>query len=186
MFVFVRSRRRVLRLSSGLEYIGTLNWDLAICLAVAWILCYLCIWKGVKSTGKVKPPLHLCSDIWYPEIITALVENPDIPDEQFNSNKYLKKIGSCLAHFLSFCVALQVVYFTATFPYVMLVILLIRGVTLPGASQGIFFYLYPDLSRLSDPQVGWKSHRFACIWNFNGALCPLALNELICIWLCGK
>ncbi|KAM7397038.1 hypothetical protein PAMP_020036 [Pampus punctatissimus] len=28
-----------------------------------------------------------------------------------------------------------------------------EGVTLPGASRGIHFYLYPDLGRLSDPQV---------------------------------
>lgn len=48
---------------------------------------------------------------------------------------------------------LQVVYFTATFPYVMLLILLVRGVMLPGAAEGIIFYLKPDISRLADPQV---------------------------------
>lgn len=90
--------RRVLRISSGIDEIGTLHWDLVLCLLLAWVLCYFCIWKGVKSTGKV-------------------------------------------------------VYFTATFPYVMLLILLVRGVTLPGASRGIKFYLYPDLGRLADPQV---------------------------------
>ncbi|KAG9353040.1 hypothetical protein JZ751_017616, partial [Albula glossodonta] len=47
----------------------------------------------------------------------------------------------------------SVVYVTATFPYVMLLILLLRGVTLPGAADGIKFYLYPDMSRLSDPQI---------------------------------
>lgn len=35
----------------------------------------------------------------------------------------------------------------------MLIVLLIRGLTLPGAGIGIQFYLYPDLGRLSDPQV---------------------------------
>lgn len=47
----------------------------------------------------------------------------------------------------------QVVYFTATFPYLMLLVLLVRGLTLPGAIDGIKFYLWPDPARLADPQV---------------------------------
>uniref|UniRef100_A0A8B9LES5 Sodium- and chloride-dependent GABA transporter 2-like n=1 Tax=Astyanax mexicanus TaxID=7994 RepID=A0A8B9LES5_ASTMX len=90
--------RRILGLSGGIEEIGNVRWDLALCLLLAWIICYFCVWNGVKSTGKV-------------------------------------------------------VYFTATFPYLMLAVLLVRGLTLPGAINGIKFYLYPDPSRLSDPQV---------------------------------
>ena len=47
----------------------------------------------------------------------------------------------------------QVVYFTATAPYVFLTAVLIRGLTLPGAGEGIKFYLMPDVSRLKDGQV---------------------------------
>lgn len=47
----------------------------------------------------------------------------------------------------------RVVYFTALFPYVMLTILLIRGVTLKGASQGIIFYLKPKFSELLNARV---------------------------------
>lgn len=35
----------------------------------------------------------------------------------------------------------------------MLLVLLVRGLTLPGAGAGIRFYLYPDISRLEDPEV---------------------------------
>lgn len=47
----------------------------------------------------------------------------------------------------------QAAFVTATFPYVMLLVLLVRGVSLPGALDGIIYYLYPDLYRLTDPQV---------------------------------
>uniref|UniRef100_A0A8D1GZA8 Transporter n=1 Tax=Sus scrofa TaxID=9823 RepID=A0A8D1GZA8_PIG len=91
--------RRVLGITAGIHELGALRWELALCLLLAWVICYFCIWKGVKSTGKV-------------------------------------------------------VYFTATFPYLMLLVLLIRGVMLPGAYEGIIYYVKPDLLRLKDPQVG--------------------------------
>ncbi|XP_077396249.1 sodium- and chloride-dependent GABA transporter 3-like [Festucalex cinctus] len=90
--------RRVLKISGGIEEIGSIRWEVLLCLLAVWFICYFCIWKGIKSTGKA-------------------------------------------------------VYFTATFPYVMLLILLIRGITLPGARQGVEFYIFPEPSRLMDPQV---------------------------------
>uniref|UniRef100_A0A6Q2XL13 Transporter n=1 Tax=Esox lucius TaxID=8010 RepID=A0A6Q2XL13_ESOLU len=47
----------------------------------------------------------------------------------------------------------KVVYFTALFPYLVLVVMLAHGVTLPGALDGIVYYLKPDWSKLGEAQV---------------------------------
>lgn len=47
----------------------------------------------------------------------------------------------------------KAVWVTALAPYVVLIILLIRGVTLPGAMQGIQYYLTPQWHMLLNSKV---------------------------------
>ncbi|PNF16937.1 Sodium-dependent nutrient amino acid transporter 1 [Cryptotermes secundus] len=47
-------------------------------------------------------------------------------------------------------------YFLALFPYVVMITLLIRGATLPGAVDGILFFITPQWDKLLDPIV-WYS-----------------------------
>nr|XP_055047308.1 sodium- and chloride-dependent GABA transporter 2-like [Misgurnus anguillicaudatus]XP_055047309.1 sodium- and chloride-dependent GABA transporter 2-like [Misgurnus anguillicaudatus]XP_055047310.1 sodium- and chloride-dependent GABA transporter 2-like [Misgurnus anguillicaudatus] len=110
---------RMLRVSDSGALEGV-NGDLAMCLLLAWVICYFCIFKGVKTTGKV-------------------------------------------------------VYFTATFPYLMLFILFIRGVSLPGAGTGIAYYLYPDISKLSNPDV-WRDAGTQVFFSY--AVCQGVLTAL--------
>lgn len=44
-------------------------------------------------------------------------------------------------------------YFTVLFPYVVLCALFVRGITLPGAWQGILYFVLPDWSQLAKPKV---------------------------------
>ena len=51
----------------------------------------------------------------------------------------------------------KVAYFTAIFPYVVLITLLIRGLTLPGAADGILFYITPKWSELLNMKVWYAA-----------------------------
>lgn len=44
----------MLRLSGGLHEPGDISYEMVLCLIATWVIVYFCMWKGVKSTGKVK------------------------------------------------------------------------------------------------------------------------------------
>ncbi|XP_063698236.1 sodium-dependent serotonin transporter [Culicoides brevitarsis] len=84
--------------SDGLNYMGPIKPELALCVFGVFILVYFSLWKGVKSSGKA-------------------------------------------------------VWFTAIMPYIVLIILLGRGVTLPGSGDGIMYYLTPQWHKLKNTRV---------------------------------
>ncbi|KAG2462330.1 SC6A5 protein, partial [Polypterus senegalus] len=80
--------------------------------------------KGIEYPGDIRWPLALCLFLAWVIVYASLA-------------KGIKSSG-------------KVVYFTATFPYVVLIILLIRGVTLPGAGDGILYFITPKWEKLND------------------------------------
>lgn len=90
---------------------------IVVSLAVAYVLVYFSIWKGVESTGKI-------------------------------------------------------VYFTALLPYVLLIIMLIRGLTLEGSASGLYYLFYPDWSKLGNAKV-WRDGVNQVIFSSGIAFGPL-------------
>lgn len=71
----------------------------------------------------------------------------------------VEQLCSVLYSVVQFCsniymLLFQVAYFTATFPYLMLTVLVIRGVSLDGAAEGILYFIVPEWSKLASPDVG--------------------------------
>ncbi|XP_060076525.1 sodium-dependent proline transporter-like [Ylistrum balloti] len=91
-------RYRLLDISTGIDALGDIPWHLAVCLLAAWLLTFVSLIRGIRSSGKV-------------------------------------------------------VYVTALLPYFILTIIFIRTLLLPGAADGIIFFITPDMNKLSEAQV---------------------------------
>lgn len=114
--------RETLNIAPSIESSSGLNWKLAVSLLVAWIIVYLCMVKGIKSSGKV-------------------------------------------------------VYVTATFPYLVLIIFFFRGITLPGFERGLEHLFVPEWSKLFEPEV-WLDAATQIFYSFGLAFgCLIALSS---------
>ncbi|XP_055870771.1 sodium-dependent proline transporter-like [Biomphalaria glabrata] len=85
--------------------------------------------KGIHEPGKIKWDLTLCNLLAWIIICLCLI-------------KGVSTMG-------------KVQYFFALFPYVLLTVLLVRGVTLEGANEGIKYYLTPKIHKLYVAKV-WQ------------------------------
>ncbi|KAK7111434.1 sodium- and chloride-dependent glycine transporter 1-like [Littorina saxatilis] len=83
--------------------------------------------KGIWQAGNVKWDITLCNLLGWIVVFAVLCRG-------------IKSLG-------------KVVYFTATVPYLILTVLLVRGAMLDGAAEGIYYYLTPDFSKLADANV---------------------------------
>ncbi|CAB3381938.1 Hypothetical predicted protein [Cloeon dipterum] len=90
--------RTTLQVSEDINTPESFNYKIVFALVIAWILVYMCMIKGIASSGKV-------------------------------------------------------VYVTATFPYIVLIIFFFRGVTLKGMSDGLMHLFKPKWWQLTDPVV---------------------------------
>lgn len=58
----------------------------------------------------------------------------------------------------------KVVYVTVTLPWILLTVFVIRGLILPGAFEGIKYYLTPDWSKLLSPEL-WQAAISQCFFS---------------------
>lgn len=47
--------RQTLNITADISDSGSVQWRLLACLAVSWAVVYLCVIRGIESTGKVSP-----------------------------------------------------------------------------------------------------------------------------------
>lgn len=46
--------RQTLNITADINYSGSIQWRLLGCLAACWAVVYLCVIRGIESTGKVR------------------------------------------------------------------------------------------------------------------------------------
>lgn len=87
---------RILQMTEGIETMGGLQWELVACLAVVWIVCFFCIWKGIKSTGR---SAYIIALLPYISLTILLIRGLTLPGYMKGLEFYLKPNFSKITDF---------------------------------------------------------------------------------------
>lgn len=146
----------------------------------------LCHGSVHKSNPTQRKHGYLCAICPFTELLRSSYE------DVINAKSYPLKVIINFSHpfifypwqTLSQCSPLQVVWVTATFPYVILFILLVRGATLPGAWRGVLYYLKPEWQKLLATEVrtlqnSWDSLiAFQHVYHMYKLQCVLSVQSM--------
>ncbi|XP_062602139.1 uncharacterized protein LOC134263777 isoform X2 [Saccostrea cucullata] len=89
---------KVLKRSGSMNELGSVQYELALCLLLCWVIVFICLIKGVRTSGKVA-------------------------------------------------------YLVVIFPFLIMLTLLVRALTMEGNMTGIKFYVAPKWEKLQEPSV---------------------------------
>ncbi|KAL0861311.1 hypothetical protein ABMA27_008869 [Loxostege sticticalis] len=156
---------------------------------ITWVFFYL--FNSIRLSADSLPWAHCPHDngtaeeectkatatvyFWYREALDAApsIEEPGVP-------RWWIVLYLLLAWIIVFFIVMKgiqssgkVVYFTSLFPYVVLTIFFIRGITLPGSADGIIHMYKPKLEKLLQPTV-WLDAATQVFYSFG-----LAFGSLI-------
>ena len=173
---------QVLQKSESIEDQGGVMIPQFAAFVLSLAIVYLMVMKGKKTqkknTKKNLWPISRC--LYAQNWICRCLEGKILLG--FFSDKYTKKNLTPLSEFIARNLCLgtksigKVIYVTVLAPYIILMILLIRGLTLPGMSDGIAFYLRPDFQKLKEVKSNsvWQYHKM-----ISYIFTPLKINSKV-------
>uniref|UniRef100_A0A182PFK5 Transporter n=1 Tax=Anopheles epiroticus TaxID=199890 RepID=A0A182PFK5_9DIPT len=125
-----------------------------------------CIDSEVRATGNdsfTNLTLTSSSEFYFTKVVLKELDGIDdgigLPDLRLT-------LFLMLSWSLVFLTLIKASYFLALFPYVVMTVLLVRACTLPGAVDGIVYFLKPQWDKILDPKV-WYAAVTQCFFSLS-------------------
>ncbi len=74
--LFCATSHKILEITDGIHDLGGFKWELLISLFAAWVIVFLCLFKGVKTSGKV---VYVTATVPYLFLTILLIRGVTLP-----------------------------------------------------------------------------------------------------------